>query len=46
MNNEGHPDRELMTYSAAEESARAGRVGLWTEHEPVPPWEWRKARRK
>ena len=37
---------DRLSYNAAEESARAGKVGLWTDHEPVPPWEWRKARRK
>jgi len=37
---------DRLSYNAAEESARSGRVGLWTDLEPVPPWEWRKARRK
>lgn len=37
---------DRLSYNAAEESARAGKVGLWTDQEPVPPWEWRKARRK
>jgi len=32
-------DRGL--YEAAEENARAGRLGLWTDPDPVPPWEWR-----
>lgn len=36
-------DRER--YSEAEESARAARIGLWAESEPVPPWEWRRSRR-
>ena len=27
---------------AAERNARAARRGLWTDGEPVPPWEWRK----
>ena len=26
---------------AAEARARAGRVGLWTDAEPMPPWEFR-----
>ena len=30
---------------AAEREAKAGRVGLWSDKNPVPPWEWRKARR-
>jgi endonuclease YncB( thermonuclease family) len=28
-----------------EEEARAARRGLWTEPDPLPPWEWRAARR-
>lgn len=35
-------DRER--YSTAEEAARAARVGLWVEANPVPPWEWRHSR--
>jgi endonuclease YncB( thermonuclease family) len=34
-------DREV--YSSAEELAKAGRVGLWRDAEPQPPWEFRKA---
>jgi endonuclease YncB( thermonuclease family) len=30
-------------YTAAETAARAARLGLWQEGEPVPPWEWRRA---
>jgi endonuclease YncB( thermonuclease family) len=37
---------DRLAYNAAEESARAGRVGLWTDREPVAPWAWRKARKK
>ena len=37
---------DRLSYNAAEEAARARRVGLWADHEPMPPWEWRKARRK
>ena len=37
---------DRLSYNAAEESARAGKAGLWADREPVPPWEWRKARRK
>jgi len=43
--NEQSPD-DRLSYNSAEESARASRVGLWADHDPVPPWEWRKARRK
>jgi len=37
---------DRLSYNAAEESARASRVGLWNDNEPMPPWDWRKARRK
>lgn len=36
-------DRRL--YAAAEEAARAKRVGLWADPDPVPPWDYRKAKR-
>ncbi len=32
-------DRAL---AAAEEEARAARLGLWSEPDPVPPWQWRR----
>lgn len=35
-------DREI--YARAEEQASAGRSGLWSEAEPVPPWDWRKTK--
>jgi hypothetical protein len=28
-----------------EKEAREGKKGLWADSHPVPPWEWRKARR-
>ena len=36
-------DRER--YSFAEVEARAKRAGLWSDPEPVPPWEWRRLKR-
>jgi len=27
---------------AVEDEAKAARRGLWTDAEPVPPWEWRR----
>lgn len=36
-------DRSI--YAAAEAFAKATRVGLWTESNPQPPWEWRRDRR-
>ena len=35
-------DPELLRL---EESARAGKLGLWAESNPIPPWEWRRGRR-
>jgi endonuclease YncB( thermonuclease family) len=32
-------------YEFAEEEARARRVGLWRDTDPVPPWERRLERR-
>ncbi len=29
-------------YEFSEQEARARRVGLWSDLEPVPPWEWRR----
>jgi len=36
-------DRRL--YSRAEDDARAGRLGLWRDAEPIAPWEWRRGER-
>lgn len=36
--------QQRATYEAAEASAKAGRVGLWSEVDPVPPWDWRHRR--
>lgn len=36
-------DRRL--YELAEDEARRGRLGLWSEAEPVAPWDWRKLRK-
>ena len=32
-------------YEFAEQEARAKRVGLWADRNPVPPWDWRKGER-
>ena len=37
-------DRDI--YSKAEVEAREARRGLWHDPEPVPPWEYRKSKRK
>lgn len=36
-------DRRL--YAAAEDVARGERIGLWSEPNPVPPWDYRKENR-
>jgi endonuclease YncB( thermonuclease family) len=36
------PPEERGQYAFAEEEARAKGVGLWSDGDPVPPWEWRK----
>ena len=33
-------DREAYEFS--EQEARAKRVGLWVDPDPVPPWDWRR----
>lgn len=33
-------------WARLEEKARAQRVGLWADEDPVPPWKWRKTKRK
>jgi endonuclease YncB( thermonuclease family) len=35
-------EADRIAYAKAEEQARAGRRGLWFDHEPAPPWDWRK----
>lgn len=42
-----HYEKEQSTidrqeYAAVEEKARKGRIGLWTDSAPVPPWQYRK----
>ena len=29
-------------YKFSEQEARAKRVGLWSDPDPIPPWEWRR----
>jgi endonuclease YncB( thermonuclease family) len=33
--------QQRVNYEAAEVRARAGKMGLWTDADPVPPWEFR-----
>ena len=37
------PEGDRREYSRSEEDAKASRIGLWSEANPVPPWDWRKA---
>ncbi|MDO8926470.1 MAG: thermonuclease family protein [Sideroxyarcus sp.] len=37
-------DRE--TYAEAEERSRAAQRGLWHDAESVPPWDWRKSKKR
>ena len=34
-----------ITLAKAEAQARKKRVGLWTQSNPIPPWDWRKGNR-
>lgn len=38
--------QQRVSYEAAEANAKAGRVGLWSEAEPMAPWEWRHPKRE
>lgn len=40
------PFEDRETYARAEEQARAGQRGLWSEADPVPPWDWRKSKKR
>lgn len=37
---------DRKSYSVAEDIARLKRLGLWSDVEPTPPWDWRAAQRK
>lgn len=32
-------------YEQSEQEARSRRIGLWSDPQPTPPWEWRKAKK-
>jgi endonuclease YncB( thermonuclease family) len=40
------PKADRLVYAAAEDQARANRIGLWQDRDPIPPWLWRKVRRQ
>ena len=35
--------QEQKDYEDVEEQAKSAKRGLWTDKEPIPPWEWRRA---
>jgi len=37
---------DAQRYELAEQEARGRRVGLWTDAQPIPPWDWRKDARR
>ena len=37
---------DRAAYAAAELVARSARLGLWSEGNAVPPWEWRHAKKR
>lgn len=39
------PLAERVTYAKAETEAHAARLGLWQDADPVPPWDYRKAKK-
>jgi endonuclease YncB( thermonuclease family) len=38
------PRKQRNEYELAEDRASAEREGLWQDENPVPPWEWRRAK--
>ena len=39
------PASERITYERAENEAKAKRLGLWAETDPLPPWDWRHSKK-
>lgn len=39
------PIQDQADYAAAEQEAKANKLGLWFDADPVPPWEFRRAKR-
>lgn len=40
------PPEDRAAYEAAELRAREARTGLWSDPSPVPPWEFRRAKKR
>ena len=36
------PPQDRGAYEFSEQEAKARRVGLWQDADPIPPWEWRR----
>lgn len=36
---------ECLTWQSLEQEAQAKKLGLWVEPRPIPPWEWRRAKK-
>jgi endonuclease YncB( thermonuclease family) len=39
------PIQDQADYAAAEQEAKAKKLGLWVDEDPVPPWDFRRAKR-
>jgi endonuclease YncB( thermonuclease family) len=37
---------DKMLYSDAEDDAKAEKLGLWRDKDPIAPWAWRKGKRQ
>jgi endonuclease YncB( thermonuclease family) len=35
-----------MSYDVLEQKARASKIGLWIDPNPIAPWDWRKIKKK
>lgn len=38
------PPQDRLDYASAQDSAKQGRLGLWANSNPTPPWDYRKQR--
>jgi len=36
------PKEDRAQYRQTEQDAKAGKVGLWNDKNPVPPWEFKR----
>ena len=39
------PLADQQSYAAAQTDARGARRGLWTDSNPIPPWDFRRSAR-